>query len=130
MTLQYSAMKSLWKFKRSRLHKDGPHTYISQKFPLYDADQALYGICGISSDITERLQADEKLRQSEARLSGIIQVANDAIITVDHSQKIILFNPAAERIFDYSPDEVLGHPHGCVAAGKVSSQASRKHQAL
>jgi|GEM_PF-2375862 PAS domain S-box-containing protein len=91
-------------------HEDGLHTYISQKFPLYDADQVLYGVCGISTDITERLQADEKLRQSEARLSGIIQVANDAIITVDHSQKIILFNPAAERIFGYSPDEVLGHP--------------------
>ncbi len=89
-------------------HEDGLQTYNSQKFPLYDADQMLYGVCSISTDITEHLQADEKLQQSEARLSGIIQVANDAIITVDHSQNIILFNQSAERVFGYSSDEVLG----------------------
>ncbi len=91
-------------------HEDGSHTYNSQKFPLYDAEHVLYGVCSISTDITERLQASDKLRHSEARLSGIIQVANDAIITVDHSQNILLFNQGAERGFGYSADEVLGHP--------------------
>jgi len=58
--------------------------------------------------LKSREHADQKLQQSEAQLSGIIRVANDAIITVDQSQKILLFNHGAERIFGYSRDEVLG----------------------
>lgn len=37
-------------------HDDGMHTYISLKFPMYDSVDGLYGVCGISTDITERLQ--------------------------------------------------------------------------
>ncbi|MDN3512835.1 MAG: PAS domain-containing protein [Candidatus Brocadia sp.] len=33
---------------------DGVHTYISLKFPMYDSVEGLYGVCGISTDITER----------------------------------------------------------------------------
>lgn len=40
---------------------DGEHTYISVKFPLYDLNDNMYAICGISTDITERKQAEVKL---------------------------------------------------------------------
>jgi PAS domain S-box-containing protein len=40
---------------------DGEHTYISVKFPLYDANDKMYAICSISTDITERKQAEVKL---------------------------------------------------------------------
>ncbi|KKO20114.1 MAG: PAS domain-containing protein [Candidatus Brocadia sp.] len=33
-------------------HDDGMHTYISLKFPMYDTVEGLYGVCGISTDIT------------------------------------------------------------------------------
>jgi PAS domain S-box-containing protein len=35
-------------------HDDGLHTYLTLKFPLIDSTGALYGLCGISTDITER----------------------------------------------------------------------------
>ena len=35
-------------------HNESDHTYISVKFPLYDASGHIYGVCGISTDITER----------------------------------------------------------------------------
>lgn len=41
--------------------EDGTHTYISLKFPMYDSVEGLYGVCGISTDITERVRA-EKLK--------------------------------------------------------------------
>ena len=61
-------------------------------------------------DITERKRADEALRLSEAKFSGIVSIAADAIISVDEQQRITIFNEGASRIFGYSRDEVLGTP--------------------
>jgi PAS domain S-box-containing protein len=50
--------------------------------------------------------------QSEARrlLDGLIALAADAIVSADDSHCIVIFNPAAERIFGYGRDEVIGQP--------------------
>ncbi|WP_013322602.1 PAS domain S-box protein [Gloeothece verrucosa] len=53
---------------------------------------------------------EEALKKSQARLSGILKIASDAIVSVDHQQKIILFNQEAEKVFGYSVKEVLGKP--------------------
>lgn len=47
---------------------------------------------------------------SEARYSGIVSLAADAIITVDEAGHITLFNAGAETIFGYPASEVLGRP--------------------
>ena len=61
-------------------------------------------------DITARKRADDALRLSEAKFSGIVSIAADAIISVDGQQRITIFNEGAERIFGYSRSEVLGTP--------------------
>ena len=61
-------------------------------------------------DITKRKEAEAALRESQTRLSGIIESAMDAIITIDEEQHITLFNPAAEQIFQYSAADVIGQP--------------------
>ncbi len=48
--------------------KDGLHTYLSVKFPLYDEDGGVSGLCGIATDITPLKKAQDRLR----RLSGSI----------------------------------------------------------
>lgn len=58
----------------------------------------------------EKRRADRELRENEARLAGIVGSAMDAILTVDEGQHIILFNAAAESIFQCSANEVLGQP--------------------
>ncbi|OMH33926.1 ATP-binding protein [Motiliproteus sp. MSK22-1] len=47
---------------------DGLHTYISLKFPLFDAKGQCYATCGISTDITERKKAEEVVQQLNADL--------------------------------------------------------------
>lgn len=53
-------------------------------------------------------KADEALRGSEARMRGIVELATDAILTVDKEQRIVLYNPAAEKMFGWSAGQMLG----------------------
>ena len=53
-------------------------------------------------------RTEMQLRASEARFSGILSIAADAIITIDESQRILTFNHGAEDIFGYSASEAIG----------------------
>ncbi len=51
-------------------HEDGNRTYISQKFPVYDKDNKVYAIAGISTDITDRKIAEEDLKKYSQQLES------------------------------------------------------------
>ncbi|MBX3306056.1 MAG: PAS domain S-box protein [Nitrospira sp.] len=55
-------------FEEVALQDDGFHTSIVWKFPLRQLDGALYAICGIVTDITERRRAEEALRWNQREL--------------------------------------------------------------
>jgi len=58
----------------------------------------------------ERAQSEQELRISTQRFSSVVASAMDAIITLDESQRIIVFNKAAEGMFGCPAWEVLGEP--------------------
>jgi PAS domain S-box-containing protein len=61
-------------------------------------------------DITARKQAQRVLTESEARTSAIIESAMDAIITIDESIHIVVFNKAAVALFGCPAQEAIGKP--------------------
>lgn len=63
-----------------------------------------------TADLIERTRAVTALRESEARLAGLIESAMDAILAVDDDQRIVLFNPAAEQVFGCAARDALGKP--------------------
>jgi PAS domain S-box-containing protein len=52
--------------------------------------------------------ASEALRESEIRKAAILEAALDCVVTIDAESRITEFNPAAERIFGYRRDDVIG----------------------
>jgi PAS domain S-box-containing protein len=86
-----------------------------EEFPIeasisHHTDEGRKRFTVILRDISERVDAETLLARSEARLRGILDSAMDAIITVDHTQHIVLFNAAAEAMFGCPRDEALGAP--------------------
>ncbi len=88
--------------------EDGPHTYLSVKFPLPHVAGKGVTLGGISTDITERKQVEAALLETSERMRAILDTAVDSIITIDEHGVIQGLNPATTRLFGYAPEELLG----------------------
>jgi len=64
--------------------------------------------CAFARDISDRKQAEKALQKSEARLSGILELAKDAVISINERGVITLFNQGASKIFGYTAAEAIG----------------------
>lgn len=56
----------------------------------------------------ERNLAEKALRDNDKKLRAVINGALDAIVTINDAGELVEFNPAAERIFGYKKEQVLG----------------------
>jgi len=81
---------------------------IQGKIAFHDR-RPLHAI-GVLRDVTRRRHAEDWTRRLEARFSGIVSIAADAIISIDNQSRITLFNDGAEQIFGYTRAELLGQP--------------------
>ena len=70
-------------------------------------------ILSVGRDITERKRTEQALRDSELALQAVIRATPLAIETVDTDGRLIMWNPAAEAMFGWRADEVLGKRNPC-----------------
>ena len=83
-------------------HLDGPHTYISIKFPLRDQAGIPYALCGVSTDITERKQAEILLRSHEQQLRLALTSTQLGLWSWDLESDCMFWSPQV--------DDFLGMP--------------------
>ena len=79
-------------------------------YPVKDGEGRVREVVLVHEDVSVRLRAEEALRESQARLEGIVESAMDAIVTVDEGQRVVLFNRAAEQMFGRRAVEAVGLP--------------------
>jgi PAS domain S-box-containing protein len=99
-------------------HPDGPHTYITVKYPITDIDGLPYAVCGISTDITDRKRAEAALRESEQRFRLVAENAPDIIFRfrLRPREEVEYISPAAAAILGRTPAELVGHPRRVLSA--------------
>jgi len=97
-------------FEEISLQKDGAHTSIVQKFPLFNSEGEIYAIGGIATDITDRKREETARHFSEEKHRLALETASDAIVSVDENSVIQAANPATTRMFGFDSTEMIGQP--------------------
>ena len=98
-------------FEHRVRRRDGVYrTFAIRAAVVLDESGAIREWVGVHTDITERREVERSVRESETRKAAILEAALDCIVTIDEEQRIIEWNPAAERTFGYSPAQALGQP--------------------
>lgn len=97
------------KYEESTPLDDGLHHFLSIKFPLFDESGKVCAVGGVSTDITEGFRIEESLRISQQRLLLHREQSPLAVIEWNTDFEFLEWNPAAEKIFGFSEEEVQGH---------------------
>ncbi|MGZ8344531.1 MAG: PAS domain S-box protein [Allosphingosinicella sp.] len=76
--------------------------------PLLRSNGVVRGYAKVIHDVTERRAAERALEKRERHLQSILATVPDAMVVIDEQGTMISFSAAAERLFGYAEDEVLG----------------------
>lgn len=91
------------------IRKDGTIVWARATAALLRDEHANQPYCvAVMQDITERKRAEEALRESEAHYRAVAESAPNAFVGTDGTGRIITWNSTAQRIFQYTEEEVLG----------------------
>jgi len=90
--------------------KDGSYYWVDSSIaPVYNEDGELSQFLSIRSLVTERMIAQQRIRENEMYLQAVFDTVNDAIITVKLPERTITkINRATERMLGYSETEMVG----------------------
>lgn len=92
-----------------RVRKDGSLFWANVVITAIYEDGNLLGFTKVTRDLTERKEADERLRQSEERFRHLLEGVKDyAIFMLDADGLISTWNEGASRLKGYDADEVIG----------------------
>jgi PAS domain S-box-containing protein len=79
----------------------------------------------IAERVVERDNAVLAMQKERAQYTALVQATAEAVVTIDSRQRILNFNPAAERLFRRSASEVVGTPLGTLVPADVRERHER-----
>ena len=92
--------------EEENMEADGKHYYISQKFPLFDLNGEIYGVGGISTDISKEKRIAKDLKKSENKYKSLFENSGDGIIVFNEQSEILELNNKICKILGYDHDEL------------------------
>jgi PAS domain S-box-containing protein len=85
----------------------GAHTAERRVFSVDDVN-FLQAVANVLFQVIEHRRDLEEVRRNATWLERLINTTQDAVISIDRQGCVVSFNPAAERVFGYSADEIVG----------------------
>ena len=83
---------------------DGVHTFLTVKFPIRDDNGEITAVGAIGTDITERKNVDEALRDRETKLGAIFDNISQGIHMVDRNLRVVAFNQNLVDMVEDGPE--------------------------
>ena len=94
---------------------DGPHTLLSEKFPVRDEQGQINAVCGISTDITSRKVYEKKLKQLSSQiqqqgrtLETVLSASPNIVYMFDNQGRFLYANQAGAANFGVRPVDIIG----------------------
>lgn len=86
----------------------GPRDFLTSLFPLNTPSGRPYAVCGVVTDITDRVAAQREVRQANQRFLALLDSAPDATLITDGRGTIVMANAQVQRLFGHGPDDLVG----------------------
>jgi PAS domain S-box-containing protein len=105
------AMKDLQPYQyqaRFNLPDGRQHTFLVHGKPVLDSQNHIIKWIGVTQDITERIEVERALLESEERYRDLVENSNDLICTHDLRGILLSMNELPARILGYTPQEMIG----------------------
>jgi PAS domain S-box-containing protein len=102
---------------------------LNSAVPMRGPSGEITGAISVNEDITEQRRADDALRRTRDELELLIDASPIAIASFDRSRKVQRWNRAAERMFGWRHDEVIGRPLPIVPENLLD-ECERNHECL
>jgi len=111
-------------FRNRYRHKDGDYRWLNWvSHPL--TEQGL--TYAVAHDITAEIETQEEIRERRMFLESVLYHAPDAIVTMDARHHVVDWNPGAEKMFGFTPEEAMGRQLDNLVAGqKHKNEAGAK----
>ena len=90
--------------------KDGRRLLISWSNSVVISEGSVEFVIATGIDQTARVEARQRAEESEATVRALLETATQAILAINRERQIVLANAAAEKMFGYSREELIGQP--------------------
>ncbi len=109
--------------------KDGRRALISWSASVgrNDGDVEFVILTGV--DRTDRQEAQQKVRESEATIRALLETATEAILAIDREGRILLANAAAEKMYGYHRNQLIGQPLESLVPERLRRQHAARRKA-
>jgi PAS domain S-box-containing protein len=85
---------------------------------------------GIQTDVSERIEADAALRESEARFRGVWENTRDAMSLTDENGIIQAINPAHRELYGFPPESIIGKPFSIIFPEGARAERQADHRTI
>ncbi|MEU0674024.1 SpoIIE family protein phosphatase [Streptomyces sp. NPDC006172] len=86
----------------------GPRDVLTSLFPLRGPDGAPYAVCGVVTDVTERVAAQHEAERTNRRFLALLESGPDATLITNGHGTIVMANAQAEQVFGHPPADLVG----------------------